>query len=290
MTPSRPPPRTVLRHLRGGAARWVVIGLGGVALLLSACSDEAKDQIGEAIEGVETGPGGDTAGGSAPPATDPPATDRPPIDRPETDRPETDPPSTDPPSTDPPGTEAPPASDPPAGGDQQPTTDDAMSTEDWILLGILGVAAFALIVGVTSAAHSHSEKKAAALAEQNRSIGEIVGTSRWIHDQGSLEVLRQTDPGALERSWDDLRGRMVDLEARIATKRSATDDGDLGRSLDRLGQAVAGLRGALTSYVSLSAGAVPGTEPELIQDASRTARERRNQLAAAIDPVAAAQR
>ena len=280
MTPSRPPPRTARRHRRGGAVRWLVIGLGGVALVLGACSDEAKDQIGEAIEGVETGPGGDTAGGSAPPATDPPATDPPATDRPPVDRPETDPPST----------EAPPASSPPAGADQQPTTEDAMSTEDWILLGILGVAAFALIVGVTSAAHSHSEKKAAALAEQNRSIGEIVGTSRWIHDQGSVEVLRQTDPGLLDRSWDDLRGRMVDLEARIATKRSATDDGDLGRSLDRLGQAVAGLRGALTSYVSLSAGPVPGSQTELIQDASRTARERRNQLAAAIDPVAAAQR
>ncbi len=50
-----------------------------------------------------------------------------------------------------------------------------MSIEDWILLGILGVAALALIMGVTSAAHRHSAKKAAALAEQNRSIGEIVG-------------------------------------------------------------------------------------------------------------------
>jgi hypothetical protein len=252
-----------------------VIGLGGVALLLGACSDEAKDQIGEAIEGVETGPGGDTAGSSAPPATDPPATD---------------PPSTDPPSTEAPPATEPPATEPPAGGDQQPTTDDEMSTEDWILLGILGVAALALITGVTSAAHRHSEKKAAALAEQNRSIGEIVGTSRWIHDQGSLEVLRQTDPDLLGRSWDDLRGRMIDLEAEIVTKRSTIDDADLGRSLDRLGQAVAGLRGALTSLVSLSTGADAGSQTGLIQDASQTARERRQQLAAAIDPVAAAQR
>ncbi len=278
MTASRESTRAARRG-RVTAVRWLAIGLGASALLLSVCSDEAKEQLGEAIEGVETGSGGDTAGGSAPPATDPPATD---------------PPATDPPSTDPPSTEAPPATDPPAvqppSGGEQAAAEDGMSTEDWILLGILGVAAFALIVGVTSAAHSHSEKKAAALAEQNRSIGEIVGASRWIHDQGSLEVLRVTDPGQLERSWNDVRGRMVDLEAEIATKRAATDDAHLDRSLDQLGQAVAGLRGALNASVSLRTGADAGSQTQLIQDAAQTARERRSQLAAAIDPVAAARR
>ncbi len=273
MTASRESTRAARRG-RTTTVRWLAIGLGALALLLSVCSDEAKDQLGEAIEGVETGSGGDTAGGSAPPATDPPATD--------------------PPSTDPPSTEAPPATDPPAAeppsDGEQPATDDEMSTEDWILLGILGIAAFALIVGVTSAAHSHSEKKAAALADQNRSIGEIVGAARWIHDQGSLEVLRLTDPGQLERSWNDVRGRMIDLEAEIATIRAATDDAQLERSLDQLGQSVSGLRGALGSSVSLRTGADAGSQPELIQDATRTARERRSQLAAAIEPVAAARR
>ncbi len=103
MTPS-PRPRASPAVIDAAAARWLVIGLGGVALLLGACSDEAKDQIGEAIEGVETGPGGDTAGVSAPPATDPPAADPPSTDPPSTDPPSTDPPRTDPPRTDPPST------------------------------------------------------------------------------------------------------------------------------------------------------------------------------------------
>lgn len=269
MTTSRQTPRVARPRARVTALRWLAMGLGALALLLSACSDEAKDQIGEAIEGVETGPGGDTAGGSAPPATDPPSTEAPP--------------ATDPPATDPPATQ-------PAPGGEQPATDDAMSTEDWILLGILGIAAFALIVAVTSAAHRHSEKKAAALAEQNRSIGEIVGAARWIHDQGSLEVLRLTDPGQLERAWNDVRGRMVDLEAEVATERASTDDAHLDRSLDQLGQSVAGLRGALNSSVSLRTGADAGSQTQLIEDAAHTARERRSQLAAAIDPVAAARR
>ena len=274
MTTSRQSPLVARPRARVAALRWLAIGLGALALLLSACSDEAKEQIGEAIEGVETGPGRDTAGGSVPPATDPPATD--------------------PPATDPPSTEAAPATDPPATepapGGEQPATDDRISTEDWILLGILGIAAFALIVGVTSAAHRHSEKKAAALAEQNRSIGEIVGVARWIHDQGSLEVLRLTDPGQLERAWNDVRGRMVDLEAEVATERASTDDAHLDRSLDQLGQSVAGLRGALSSSVGLRTGAGAGSQTQLIQDAAQTARERRIQLAAAIDTVAAARR
>ncbi|MFA9566422.1 MAG: hypothetical protein ACERLM_17250 [Acidimicrobiales bacterium] len=178
------------------------------------------------------------------------------------------------------------------GGDGSGGGDDgsSLTTEEWILLGILAVAAIALIVGATSAAHNHSEKKAAAQAERNRTIGQVVGTSRWVHDQGSVEILRQSDPAQLDRSWDDVRGRMVDLEAQIATTRTSTDDAALERALGSLGQAVAGLRGALSSYVALRTGPDAGSQTALIQDATQTARERRQQLQAAIDPVAAAQR
>jgi type II secretory pathway pseudopilin PulG len=247
-----------------------------VVLALGACSDEAQDQVGQGTEGRDTAAvsetGGADIGGEAPEVSAPPATD--------------------PPSAEPPTTEAPSAESPTievtAEGEQQVSSDDEMTTEEWILLGILALAAIALIVGVTSAAHNHSEKKAAAQAEQNRTIGQIVGTSRWVHDQGSVEVLRQSDPGQLTRSWDDVRGRMVGLESEIATKRASTQNADLERALGTLGQSVAGLRGALSSYVSLRTDA--GAQPDLIQDASQTARERRQQLAAAIDPVAAAQR
>ena len=64
MTTSRQSPLVARPRARVAALRWLAIGLGALALLLSACSDEAKEQIGEAIEGVETGPGRDTAGGS----------------------------------------------------------------------------------------------------------------------------------------------------------------------------------------------------------------------------------
>ena len=233
---------------------WLAI-LAFALLGLSACSDEAKDQVGQAIDGSDTASTGDTGGESAP-ATDPPATDPP----------ATDPPATDPPATDPPATEA------PSSGEDAGTTDDAMTTEEWILLGILAVAAIALIVGATSAAHNHSEKKAAAQAERNRTIGQVVGTSRWVHDQGSVEILRQSDPAQLDRSWDDVRGRMVDLEAQIATTRTSTDDAALERALGSLGQAVAGLRGALSSYVALRTGPDAGSQTDLIQDATQTAR------------------
>ena len=260
---------------RGGWRPVVWLAVVGFALLvLGACSDEAQDQVGQVIEGRDTGSetgASDTGGGEAPEVSAPPATD--------------------PPSAEPPTTEAPVqarSTEAPADSGQQVSSDDEMTTEEWVLLGILAFVAIAVIVGVTSAAHNHSEKKAAARAEQNRTIGQIVGASRWVHDQGSIEVLRQSDPGQLTRSWDDVRGRMVGLESEIATKRASTQDADLDRALGSLGQAVAGLRGALSSYVAVRTG--PDAPSDLIQDASQTARERRQQLAAAIDPVAAAQR
>ena len=263
---------------RGGWRPVVWLAVAGFALLvLGACSDDAQDQVGQVIEGRDTGSetGASDTGGEAPEASEPPATD---------------PPSAEPPTTEAPveapSTEAP--AEAPADSGQQVSGDDEMTTEEWVLLGILAFVAIAVIVGVTSAAHNHSEKKAAARAEQNRTIGQIVGTSRWVHDQGSIEVLRQSDPGQLTRSWDDVRGRMVGLESEIATKRASTQDADLDRALGSLGQAVAGLRGALSSYVAVRTG--PDAPSDLIQDASQTARERRQQLAAAIDPVAAAQR
>ena len=263
------------RRARWRPAVWLAVAVFAV-LALGACSDEAQDQVGQATEGRDTAAGSETGGadigGEAPEVSAPPATD---------------PPSPEPPTTEAPSAELP-ATEAPAEGEQQVSSDDEMTTEEWVLLGILAIAAIALIVGVTSAAHNHSEKKAAAQAEQNRTIGQIVGTSRWVHDQGSVEILRQSDPDQLTRSWDDVRGRMVGLESEIATKRASTQNADLDRALGTLGQSVAGLRGALSSYVSLRTDA--GAQPDLVQDASQTARERRQQLQAAIDPVAAAQR
>ena len=165
-----------------------------------------------------------------------------------------------------------------------------LTTEDWILLGVVGVLAIGLIMGVTSVASRHSERKAAAKADLNGRLGEIVGAARWVHDQGSIEILRLTDTRQLASSWNGVRERIVDLEARTSVLASETHDRRLEPALVRLGQTAAGLRGALETSVSLRLGADAPEQTDLIQDARATVDERRRQLGQAIEPVAAAQR
>jgi hypothetical protein len=178
------------------------------------------------------------------------------------------------------------------GGDGSGSESDgsSLSTEDWILLGILGVLGVAVIMGVTSLAHHHSEKTQAAKANLNSRLGEIVGSARWIHDQGSIDVLRVSDPRQLASTWDGVRERIIDLEANVSGLGSQVSDRGLQQALSRLGQTAAGLRGALGSSVSLRLGSDAADQADLIQSARRTVDERRQQFGQAIDPVAAAQR
>jgi hypothetical protein len=226
----------------------------GLVVLLGACSSETQDQIRDAVS--TTAP----SDGEAPPE-------------------ETAPPETSPPETSPPEETAPPEED-----------GESLSTEEWVLIGILAVVLFGLIIGATSASARHSEKKQAARSALNGRLGEIAGGSRWMVDQGSVEILRTTDPAQLRTSWDDLRRRAIDLEGQIATLVSSTGDGNLDESLRYLGQRVAGLRGSLDSLVSLRTAQDAASQQALIANAEQTVSERRQQVAAAIEPVAAARR
>jgi len=232
-------------------ALFAAIALG-LVVLLGACSSDTQDQIRDA------------AGTIAPPEG-------------------TAPPETAPPET------APPETAPPEEG--TPTEDgEGLTTEEWVLIGILAVVVFALIIAGTSASARHSEKKQAARAGLNSRLGEIAGGSRWMVDQGSVEILRTTDPAQLRTSWDDLRRRAIDLEGQIATLVSSTGDGNLDESLRYLGQRVAGLRGSLDSLVSLRTAQDAASQQALIATTEQTVYERRQQVAAAIEPVSAARR
>jgi hypothetical protein len=237
-------------------AFFAAVALALVALL-SACSSETQDQIKDAV------------GTIAPPEG--------------TSPPETAPPETAPPET------APPETAPPEEG--TPTEDgEGLTTEEWILIGILAVALFALIVGGTAASTRHSDKKQAARSSLNNRLSEIAGASRWMVDQGSVEIIRTTDPTQLRMAWDDLRRRAIDLEGQIAALASGTGDGNLDESLRYLGQRVAGLRGSLDSLVSLRTAHDAASQQALIATTEQTVYERRQQVATAIEPVAAARR
>ena len=111
------------------------------------------------------------------------------------------PPETEPPTTEPPATQPPETAPPAEGG----TTEEGLSTEDWVLIGLLGVAILAIILAATSGATNRKQANDAARAQLNGRLNEIVGSSRWINDQGSIEVLRVNDAAQLQASWSSVR-------------------------------------------------------------------------------------
>lgn len=225
-------------------------------VLLAACSEDTQDQIRDAAGQAGSGDDGGEEG-QAPPAEEPP-----------------------------PETTAAPAPEQPAPEQPAPEqpAEDEFSDEDWILLIVLGVLALIVIIGATAAATNHSEKKEAARAALDRRTREISGGARWLHDQGSMEILRLTDPQQIRSAWAGVRGSTIDLESQITALRAGIDDPALDGSLAELGVGVAGLRGALESYVSLRLD--PASSPALVENATQTVQDRRRQLDASMQTVA----
>ncbi|MCP5028558.1 MAG: hypothetical protein GY929_19960 [Actinomycetia bacterium] len=221
--------------------------------LLAGCSSDARDKVSDAI--------GDAAPGEGEP--EPP------------DEGEPEPPDEGEPEPEP---------------EPEPEDDDGLSAEDWLLLAILGVGGFAIIMAGTSLASRHSEQKASARRVRNRRLAEIVGTGRWIHDQGSVDLLRATSAEQLRMLWAGTRERIMESERAVAVMATEETDESLALSLDEAGRALVGLRGAAESYVSVKLG--PSTEATgaLLSAATQTLYERRRQLESALRPIEAARR
>lgn len=207
--------------------------------------------------------------------------ERPDVEAPGGEAPEGQPPE-EPPAEEPPA-EEPPADDAPAGGaGDEDADDDGLTTEEWILLIVLGVGLIAVIIGATSAASSHSEKKSRERSERQRQVNDVVGGSRWVLDQGTTMVLTPTDGGQVQSVWASVRPRVLEMEQSVARYGAGSGDDDLDRALSRLGVELGGLRSALDSYVS----AVASDHPDLVEQARVTVNDRRRQVDVALQPIA----
>lgn len=233
--------------------RVLAVVVGAIALLGACTSDGAP------LEGVDPG----DIEAPAPETPDPEAPE------PEPEAPEPEPEA--------PAPEAPAPEAPPANTDQ-PADDDGNTTEEWLILILLGVAALAIVMGIVALTTNHSEKKKAAQAAQQRRVGELVGLGRWIHDQGSVEVLRATEAHQLQAAWLTLRARSIDLETRGAALAGATDDREAREMIMQLATNVAGLRGALETNVSLRLDEHAAAQTALIDDTTRSVYQRRQDV------------
>ncbi|MDH3707249.1 MAG: hypothetical protein OES57_14365, partial [Acidimicrobiia bacterium] len=128
--------------------------------------------------------------------------------------------------------------------------DGEISDQEWAWIVVLGIAAFAIIIFAVAMSSRHSDNKQTARSDLDRQLGDIVGTSRWVHDSGSLDVVTTNDPDQLRSSSADVQQRLRDLESQVAKVRANTSDQALSDSLGTLSQASAGLRSATDGLVT----------------------------------------
>ncbi|MGI9614468.1 MAG: hypothetical protein ACR2QO_16275 [Acidimicrobiales bacterium] len=235
------------------------------SILVTSCGEETP--IRDAISTITTQPDG----GEQPPETDPP---------------ETEPPTTETPTTAAPTTQpAPEATTSPTTGG--PEEEPALSTSDWLILAAIALAAIAIFVVANNGANRRAGAKATAQSQLQTQLSDVVGGSRWVHDSGSIEVLLATDPNQVQTGWNEVRRRMVNVESQIATLAVGTGDPALDQNLRYLGQCVADLRGAEEGYVAAKVRSDgSASHDQLVRSSNDTVMARRQQLQAAIDPVA----
>lgn len=183
-------------------------------------------------------------------------------------------------------TEAPETPAEPEGTDD---VEEGLSDEDWLLIAILAVAAFAIVLIATSLSSSRSQKKEATRASFNRNLDQVVGGARWVHDQAIIDILAANDPTRLRSTWNATQGRILDVEQDVAVLAAGVKNDHLQHTLGELGRSLTGLRNLLASNVALRLEPETGRE-DLVQSSNQAVYDRRPQLSAAIAQVAAARR
>jgi hypothetical protein len=172
--------------------------------------------------------------------------------------------------------------------------DDGTDATTWLIVALIVVAIVLAVAALFAAlARSRGARHAGSQAgyDARRSrLDQLVGTSRWVHDQVSLEVLGgAVDAEQLRMRWQDARRRMMDLSSQASAASVEPADPLLQEDLRTLGQAVTNLAGALDTNVSLRTTPAENArdrDQALLQSSDDVAR-RRTELQMAADRVAA---
>lgn len=239
-----------------GARRVVVVGVGAV-MLLGACTSDGTGPLDEVDVTLPAD------GGEAVPEPEP--------------APEPEPEPAPEPEPEPGG--------PPAESPDLEVDDGEFTTEEWFALILLGLGGLALIIGAMALASRHSDKKQAQQNASRRRSGEIVGLTRWLVDQGSMDVMRATDAHQLDMAWNSVRTRAIDIENRCQMLASSADQTTTSNMFTTLGLNVAGLRGALETSVRLREDQNATQMQSLIDDGAQTIYRRRQDVQMAMDAL-----
>lgn len=240
---------------RGRLAPLALIAVAGV--MLAACSDNPDSPL-SSVEG---------------PGITLPETSNPDEPAPEPTTPEAPPETTAP--EPPPET---PATTVPAEGEDQPLT-----TEEWVLVILLGL----LILGAVAAIAAmlgRGSKKGSTNSRQMR-LDDINRMSRTVHDSSVPSVLHASDVAAIQSAWAATQHQLVDLESRVAALATDITDTEARRAVQEVANASVGVRGALESNVALRVGTDAANQTDLIENSSRTVMQRNDQLETALQRV-----
>lgn len=261
MTSMRAPTTTSLRGPTS-LRRGMLIG-AALAIVLTGCTAEDRDSIRDAVESAVATDGAEAPATEAAAATEAPATEAPA---------ETEAPATEAPATEAPATEAP--------AEDETGTD----LQDWLPWLLAALAAILVISFLVSAMRRSSDRRRAGRAALSGRLGTLVGTGRWLHDQGIPEVQRTNDPVQLQQFWQTTRQRMVAMEEEVATMLLDAEGDPLANALKQLDQASTTLRSAVDGDVALRR--EPGANDELVAESMRNVTERRREFNHALDRVA----
>ncbi|MGI9615442.1 MAG: hypothetical protein ACR2QO_21195 [Acidimicrobiales bacterium] len=175
-----------------------------------------------------------------------------------------------------------PAETPAEPAPADPSDDDGLSGSTILLIVVLGGLAVAAVLGVTGLMASRSQAKEAERSTQRSRLAEVVGGYRWVHDQGSMEVLRTSDPDQLRRAWQTTNAHIVQLEGMTSGMALEAETPELTAAYDDLGRASASLRAAIDSDVSLRADHTEAARNDLVLQSAQTVQQRRLDLNTAL--------
>jgi hypothetical protein len=159
---------------------------------------------------------------------------------------------------------------------------ESLTTEEWVLVILLGLMALAAVAGIAALFSRRSTGQSVDTSSKQILLDDITRTCRSVHDTSVLSLLQATDSVTLQSGWSAAQRQLVDLEGRISYLAVDIADPTNLRSIQELGSAVTGVRGALESNVGLRMEAPASGHADLIEASNRTVLYRSEQLESAL--------